>query len=429
MTPPSTYTVRPNASMMRHNVRTIQFLARGLGQRHTPRIWPSAAPLASPSAAFSSSARLQRSFPAWFVRGGTSNGLVIRAEDLPPREEWSSILPAAMGSPDPQHARQLDGMGSGASSTSKIIVLHAPSRPDVDVDYTFVQVGIRDGRLDAAGNCGNMSAAVGPVAWDLGMARTASAQGEQEVTLRLFNTNTAKVLEARFKVDDAPDAQGRRVYSPRGDYVLDGVPGTGSRITMSFLDPAGAKTGKALPTGKPVDELQIGDDVVRASLMDVGNPGVFVLGADLGVAPGQATPDYVEGNAPLRAKLEAVRRAGAASMGLDPEVESVPKVVMLFPPEGSADIRCLAMSMGLAHRAVPLTLALCLGAACHFPGTLAADMVAGRGDEAGGDEAPVVSIAHPSGQVNIGTTFRDGRLESAELLRTARVLMRGEVYY
>ncbi|KAI8966891.1 DUF453-domain-containing protein [Daldinia sp. FL1419] len=381
----------------------------------------------------------QRSFPAIFVRGGTSNGLVIRREDLPPRDQWHAVLPAAMGAPDP-YGRQLNGMGGGVSSTSKICVVEPSGRGDADVEFTFVQVGVGDGRLDVAGNCGNMSAAVGPVAWDEGVVRRegrgegeekvgqgAGEEGYREVVVRVFNTNTSKIIHSRFRVAGNPP-----VYCPEGDYEMDGVPGTQSKITLSFLDPAGAKTGKALPTGNAVDTLTLPDgSTIEASLVDVSNPGVFVRIDDLGIkdaSPDTFTPQTVESDPALKAKLEAIRQAGAARMGLDPKTESVPKIVLLFPDPGSADvdIRCLALSMGQAHKAVPLTLALCLGAAANMSGTLAARVRRERGE--GSNGGPVV-IAHPSGTVEIGATMENGRIVSADLLRTARVLMKGRVYY
>ncbi|OAA44804.1 DUF453 domain-containing protein [Metarhizium rileyi] len=382
----------------------------------------------------SKAASSRRSFPAWFVRGGTSNGLVIRLDALPSPDQWASILPAAMGSPDPDFGRQLNGMGSGLSSTSKIVVLGPPSRDDMDVDFTFVQVGIRDGVLDMAGNCGNMSSIVGPASWDQGLINRERAmvetdrQGQEWATVRIFNTNTSKVMLSRFRVSGSPAK-----YSHEGEYVMDGVPGTGSVITMSFMDPAGAKTGKALPTGRPVDLLQLPDgSQIQASLVDVGNPGVFVSTQSLGLDPVTASalsPLVIEGDAEFKSRLEQIRRAGTAKMGLDPNVESVPKIVLLFPgrdtPHG-VDIRCVAMSMGQAHKSVPLTLALCLGASARIPGTIAAGLVAAR---PGGIKEDSVTIAHPSGKLDVGTEMKDGMILSAKLLRTARVLMKGDVYY
>ncbi|UNI21469.1 hypothetical protein JDV02_007457 [Purpureocillium takamizusanense] len=415
-----------------------------------------AASSSSPSSASSASsmpAHAQRRFPAWFVRGGTSNGLVIRRDALPAEQRlWPSVLAPAMGAPDPLFARQLDGMGSGLSSTSKVVVLSPPSqrRPGgVHVDYTFVQVGIRDGALDLAGNCGNMSSVVGPAAWDLGFVPEGVAaaaglverddHGDAWASVRMFNTNTAKVIVSRFRVAGRPLA-----YCPDGDYAMDGVPGTHSLITLGFEDPAGAKTGRALPTGSPTDELRLPDGArVTASLVDVGNPGVFVSTRDPGLGLGlgalaQAsalTPAAVEADAQLRDRLEQVRRAGASRMGLDPDTESVPKIVLLFPraetPPGM-DLRCLAMSMGQAHKAMPLTLALCLGASARMPGTLAAGLLAEAGKDVAttaGQADVTLTLGHPSGKLDVGTVMRDGRIESAKLLRTARVLMKGHVYY
>lgn len=374
--------------------------------------------------------------------------------------KWREILPAAMGSPDPIHGRQLDGMGGGVSSTSKICVLSRSGRPGVDVDFTFVQVGIRDGVLDLAGNCGNMSSAVGPVAWDEGLVddmrakvtkrkRKDTEEEYEEALVRFFNTNTSKVVHSRFRVvSGSGDPQPR--YCLDGDYEMDGVPGTQSCITLSFLDPAGAKTGKALPTGNAVDVLElpeaVGSGSVPASLVDVSNPGVFVRISDLGLGlgleatPRNFTPATVDADAALKRRLEAIRQAGAAKMGLDPKTESVPKIVLLFNSHSASndnnegvDVQCLALSMGQPHKAVPLTLALCLGAAANIPGTLAAQVRSRRphSDDSGSKNSSsnTVVIGHPSGKVEIGATMKDGKIVSADLLRTARVLMKGDVYY
>ncbi|KAK5989114.1 3-methylitaconate isomerase [Cladobotryum mycophilum] len=318
-----------------------------------------------------------------------------------------------MGSPDAQHGRQLDGMGSGLSSTSKVVILGTPRcspRRDVDVEFTFVQVGIRDGALDTAGNCGNMSSIVGPAAWDMGLVPFSSSssavelgqEGRTWATVRVLNTNTNKLMLSTFRVEGSP-----LMYHPYGDYEMDGVPGKQSEITMSFLDPGGAKTGKALPTGNPVDQLTLPDgSTVAASLVDVGNPGVFVAASSLGL-DAALTPQVIEANPALKTLLEQIRRAGASKMGLDPTTQSVPKIVLLLPPTAKrspqTDIQCLALSMGQAHKAVPLTLALCLGAASQMPGTVASDLMGGKAKD-------VVRIGHPSGTVDVGTTVKGGRL-------------------
>ncbi|KAL2262639.1 hypothetical protein VTK26DRAFT_619 [Humicola hyalothermophila] len=371
----------------------------------------------------------EKSFPAIFARGGTSNGLVIHARDLPPKSEWHKVLPAAMGSPDP-HGRQLNGMGSGISSTSKICVLAPSARPDADVEFTFVQVGIRDGTLDMAGNCGNMSSVVGPVSFDDGLVKapkieTDPESGYQTALVRVLNTNTSKVIHSKFRVAGDPPR-----YCPDGDYEMDGVPGKASRIVLSFVKPGGAKTGQSLPTGNPIDRLCLPDgSTVDASLVDVSNPGVFVRVSDLGLRdPESLNPPSVEADPALKVRLEQIRQAGAAKMGLDPKTESVPKIVLVFPPCSAqrnppVNIRCLALSMGQAHRAVPLTLALCLGAAARLPGTIPHQLAAGTGN------SNTLVIGHPSGTLEVGTTVEDGQVLSAELHRTARVLMKGEVFY
>ncbi|KAL1897691.1 hypothetical protein Sste5346_003999 [Sporothrix stenoceras] len=429
-----------------------------------------ASPLRSNARSSSSSSRprpQERNFPAYFVRGGTSNGLVIREEVLPKFEvnggtpstaevmkaraaAWTPVLVPAMGSPDPNHGRQLDGMGSGVSSTSKICVIAPPAndaeRTYRDVNFTFVQVGIRDGRLDLAGNCGNMISSVGPLAFDLGYGGTTmtAEDGSQEGLVRIFNTNTNKLIRSRFRVAGNPPR-----FFPDGDYAIDGVPGTHSRITMSFVKPAGAKTGaqNGLPTGHAVDLLsrRPGEEpFIPASLVDVSNPGVFVLGSSLGLANDKDAvlkdvATAIETDRELKATVDHLRREGASRMGMDPDTESVPKIVILFPPsteagEAKTDIRCVALSMGQVHKAVPLTLALCLGAAARIPGTLAEQLVAEaqqNSTSASEKGSGTIVIGHPSGRVDVGTTLdeTDGTVLSAELHRTARVMMEGRVFY
>lgn len=359
------------------------------------------------------------------MRGGTSNGLVIHRSDLPEGvTRWQPILSAAMGSPD-SFGRQLNGMGSGISSTSKICVVERSSKPGIDVEYTFVQVGIKDGHLDMAGNCGNMSSAVGPFAFNEGLikAKSATSPGSNEITVRMFNTNTSKVIDSTFSV--AADGSG---FEHRGDYNIDGVPGQASKITLSFLDPEGSKTGQALPTGQPIDLLRLPNGrAVHASLTDIANPGVFVLASEIGL-PGDIHPDALNTDADLMADLELIRQTGARAMGLDPAVQSIPKIVLLSPPTPDEvahgiNIVCRALSMQQPHKAVPLTLALNLGATCRIPGTLAEQIAVG----AEGKES--MTIAHASGKLEVGSVMEGGRVESALLHRTARVLMKGEVFY
>ena len=184
--------------------------------------------------------------PAVFMRGGTSKAIMFHRRDLPAaRADWDPIFLAAMGSPDP-YGRQLDGMGGGISSLSKVCVLAPSARPDADIDYTFAQVQIREGRVDYRGNCGNMSSAVGPFAVDEGLV---TAAGET-ARVRIFNTNTEKLIHAAFPLRD-----GRACTD--GDLAIPGVGGTGAPIRLDFLAPGGATTGRLLPTGRVREMLEV----------------------------------------------------------------------------------------------------------------------------------------------------------------------------
>src|SRR5581483_1565319 len=198
---------------------------------------------------------------AVFVRGGTSRALVFHARDLPERAAWDPIFLAALGSPDP-YGRQLDGLGGGISSLSKVAVVGPPTHPDADVDYTFGQVEVSRPVVDYRGNCGNISSAIGPFAIDEGLVAA-----EAPLTrVRIHNTNTRKLIHARVPVEG-----GRAAV--HGDFALDGVPGTGARIALDFLDPGGAVTGRLLPTGAARDVLDVpGLGALAASLVDATTP-------------------------------------------------------------------------------------------------------------------------------------------------------------
>lgn len=270
-----------------------------------------------------------------------------------------------MGSGDP-YGRQLNGMGGGISSLSKICVVSRSDRRDADVEYTFIQVGIENETLDMAGNCGNMSAAVAPFALDEGLISTSAIknglsheQAQNFLTVRMFNTNTSKISHSRIAVMPIGDAFR---YQPKGDFSIDGVSGKASPIAISFLDPAGSKTGKLLPSGNVLDHLSLLDgSVIPASLVDCANPAVFIRASDVGVKL-PCAGSVLDGDQTLMMKLEDIRRVGAMRMGLDPDVRSIPKILLLAEPAGEdIDIRTLALSMGRCHKAVPLTHSLNLG--------------------------------------------------------------------
>ncbi len=219
---------------------------------------------------------------AVFMRGGTSKALMLRASDLPRgRELWTPIFLAALGSPDP-NGRQLDGMGGGISSLSKVCVIGPPTRPDADLDYTFAQVSVREATVDYSGNCGNMSSAVGPFAIDEGLVRPGVPDGD--ATVRIHSTNTRKLIVAYFRLDEGCAAVD-------GDFRLPGVAGTGSAVRLEFLDPGGAGTGKLLPTGRASDAFDAADlRGIEVSMVDAANPCVFVEAAAVG-ASGAETPE------------------------------------------------------------------------------------------------------------------------------------------
>jgi 2-methylaconitate cis-trans-isomerase PrpF len=216
----------------------------------------------------------QLRIPAVFMRGGTSKAIIFHARDLPEDEgERHRIFLRAIGSPDPGK-RQLDGMGGGVSSLSKICVIGPPTRLDADVDYTFIQIPVTTAIPDYSANCGNMSSAIGPFAIEEGLVSAADGQA----VVRIHNTNTAKIIESRFEVQDG-------VPLVEGDFVNPGVAGTGAQIQLDFLDPGGAGTGRLLPTGNVVDRLEDPNlnTPVMASLVDATNAVVFVQAEALGL--------------------------------------------------------------------------------------------------------------------------------------------------
>lgn len=373
----------------------------------------------------------QRRIPAAFIRGGTSKAVVFRQADLPAdRKLWPELFVAALGANDP-NGRQLNGLGGGISSLSKVCVVGPPSRPDADIDYSFFQLAPRNASVDRSGNCGNMSSAMGPFAVDEGLVDVAGDAAE----VRIHNTNTAKIIRARFALDD-----GRSAVD--GDFELPGVAGSGAPVTLDFLDPGGAGTGRLLPTGKARDRLQVpGVGEIAASMIDAANPCVFVAAGDMGVAGGEA-PDALEADLAFLERMEAVRQAASVAMGIAPDlaaaaaISGIPKVAVVAPPAPQTlltgaemaadrmDILVRMISVGQPHRAVPLTGALCLAVATGVPGSIPAEVCrAGR---------TRVRIAQPSGLtvVEAAMTVRDGapHAVSASVVRTQRRLMDGFVY-
>lgn len=374
----------------------------------------------------------QKRLKAVFMRGGTSKGLVFHIGDLPARAEWDGIFLAAMGSPDP-YVRQLDGMGGGVSSLSKVCVVGPASVPGADIDYTFAQVSVTDRTVDYAGNCGNMSSAMGPFAIDEGLV---PRPPDGEAIVRIHNTNTGKIIAAHIQVRDGEAEVG-------GDFELDGVAGSAAPIRLDFLEPGGAKTGRLLPTGQAIDRIEVpGFGVVEASIVDAANPFVFVLAEALG-ASGTELPKTIAANAVLQGRLEQIRLRASVLMGLAATLEeaaaiiSLPKVAMLSAPGPSptlservlqadeTDLMARAISVGQPHNAIPLTGALCLAVAARTPGTVANRIVGDSGGAA-------IRIGHPSGTITVDADVvveaGQAHARSACVYRSARRLFAGEVY-
>ena len=380
----------------------------------------------------------QRKFPAVFMRGGTSKAVMFLQSDLPEdRAEWDAIFQAAIGSPDP-NGRQLNGMGGGISSLSKVCVIGPSEREDADIDYTFAQVAVDRDNVGYGANCGNMSSAVGPFAVDEGLV---TPKGD-EVLVRVYNTNTDKIIHSRFAMDGD-------VAAVDGDFELKGVAGTGAPVRLDFLDPGGAATGRLLPTGNVIDEIKVdGMGAVEASLVDAANPCVFVEAAALGVT-GTETPAEIDSMTDVMARLESIRSQGAVLMGLAETAEaatksspSSPFVGMVAPAKDAetlagesiraddADLTARIVSSGNTHRALPLTGALCCATAARIDGTVVHRHTRAAA-AAANDTDSDLRIMQPSGILPVSCTVTNTdagwAAERAGVYRTQRRLFEGRV--
>lgn len=366
--------------------------------------------------------------PVVMMRGGTSKGVFVRENVLPPpgtaRDEF---LLSLMGTPDPM---QLDGLGGTHSSTSKVMAISPSERPDSDVDYLFVQVGVDRPIVDYAGNCGNLTAAVGAYAVDEALVPAV----EPVTVVRLFNKNTGRRVLAHVQV-----AGGRAVIT--GDTVVSGVPGTGAPLVTEYLDPAGSVTGSLLPTGHGVDTLRPAVGArMEVSIVDVSTPVVFVRARDVGLEP-HVTAHEINSNTEILARLESIRAAAAVALGFaaDEQQASVdsailPRVLLVDAAHTHAlsdgrtldardhDLIVRAISMQQAHHSCPMTVALCAAAATKIPGTV-------PNAATGATNSPTVRIAHPKGIASVDVSITpDDELASVSVIRTARRLLAGAAY-
>jgi 4-oxalomesaconate tautomerase len=348
------------------------------------------------------------------IRGGTSKGLYFLADDLPADTATrDAVLLAAMGSPDP---REIDGMGGGHPLTSKVAVVQRSGRGDADVDYLFLQVWPDRPEVSDNQNCGNLLAGVGGFAIDSGLV--AAQDGRTDVRIWMVNTQSLAVAHI--------ETPGREVRYD-GDARIDGVPGTHAPIPIDFLDIAGSTCGALLPTGNAVDVVE----GVRVTCIDNGMPVVCLAAADLGVS-GHEPPAELEANAELVATVEKVRLAAGLLMHLgDVTDKTVPKMSLLSPAQHGGVVDTRTFIPHRVHEAIGVFGAVSVATACLVPGSVAADVAGDILTGEPGSRAMDLEIEHPSGffTVSMDVDVIDGQVEvrSAALLRTARLLMRGEV--
>ncbi|MBS0584661.1 MAG: 2-methylaconitate cis-trans isomerase PrpF [Proteobacteria bacterium] len=383
----------------------------------------------------------QIKIPATYLRGGTSKGVFFRLRDLPaaaqtPGKVRDALLLRVIGSPDP-YAKQIDGMGGATSSTSKTVIVSKSARADHDVDYLFGQVSIDKPFVDWSGNCGNLSAAVGPFAIANGLVDAAKIPLDGICTVRIWQANIGKTIVAHVPVTNGE-------VQETGDFELDGVTFPAAEIQLEFLDPADeGEDGEAMfPTGNLIDDLDVpGVGRFKATLINAGIPTIFLNAADIGYT-GTELQDAINGDAKALARFETIRAHGALKMGLIKNVaeaaqrQHTPKVAFVAPPAdyasssgkvvkaGEIDLNVRALSMGKLHHAMMGTAAVAVGTAAAIPGTLV-------NLAAGGGERSAVRFGHPSGTLRVGAEAKlvDGQwiVTRAIMSRSARVLMEGAV--
>ncbi|PHX40792.1 3-methylitaconate isomerase [Pseudomonas sp. NZIPFR-PS5] len=384
----------------------------------------------------------QIKIPATYMRGGTSKGVFFLRDDLPevaqtPGAARDALLLRVIGSPDP-YAKQIDGMGGATSSTSKTVILSKSEKADHDVDYLFGQVAIDKPFVDWSGNCGNLSAAVGPFAISNGLVDPARIPRNGVAVVRIWQANIGKTIIAHVPMTDG-------AVQETGDFELDGVTFPAAEVQLEFMDPAADEEGAGgsmFPTGHLVDELEVpGVGTFKATMINAGIPTIFVNARDIGYT-GSELQDAINSDPKALSMFETIRAYGAVRMGLIGTVEEAatrqhtPKVAFVAAPADylsssgkrvtteDTDLLVRAMSMGKLHHAMMGTAAVAIGTAAAIPGTLV-------NLAAGGGERSAVRFGHPSGTLRVGAeaVLVDGEwhVKKAIMSRSARVLMEGWV--
>ncbi|ELE1960256.1 2-methylaconitate cis-trans isomerase PrpF [Vibrio vulnificus] len=380
----------------------------------------------------------QMKVPATYMRGGTSKGVFFNLADLPPEaqiagEKRDQLLLRVIGSPDP-YGKQIDGMGGATSSTSKTVIMSKSSRADHDVDYLFGQVSIDKPFVDWSGNCGNLSAAVGPFAIHAGLIDEQRIPQNGVVTVKVWQANIGKTIEVHVPIQHG-------LVQETGEFSLDGVTFPAAEIQVDFVDPADGE-GSMFPTGNLMDDLVVpGVGTFNATLINAGIPTIFLDAEALGYL-GTELQEQINNDEQALAKFETIRAYGALKMGLITSIEEAegrqhtPKVAFVAKPKsyqassgkvveaGDVDLLVRALSMGKLHHAMMGTAAVAIGAAACVPGTLV-------NLAAGGGEKQAVTFGHPSGTLKVGAqakaTEQGWVVEKAIMSRSARILMEGFV--
>ncbi|KOC97379.1 3-methylitaconate isomerase [Vibrio parahaemolyticus] len=376
--------------------------------------------------------------PATYMRGGTSKGVFFNLEDLPPEaqvagEARDKLLLRVIGSPDP-YAKQIDGMGGATSSTSKTVIVSRSSRDDHDVDYLFGQVSIDKPFVDWSGNCGNLSAAIGPFAIHAGLIPQDRLPENGIVTVRVWQVNISKTILVHVPIVNG-------FVQETGEFELDGVTFPAAEIQVDFVDPADGE-GSMFPTGNLVDDLVVPDvGTFNATFINAGIPTIFIDAESIGYQGTELQDDINNDDAAL-AMFESIRAHGALKMGLISELEEAqtrqhtPKVAFISKPknyqsssgkavnESEIDVLVRALSMGKLHHAMMGTAAVAIASAACVPGTLV-------NLAAGGGEKESVTFGHPSGTLKVGAQAKQTEqgwvVQKAIMSRSARILMEGFV--
>lgn len=351
----------------------------------------------------------QTAIPFHFFRGGTSRGPYFRREDLPEdRDALARVLVAAVGS---GHKLNIDGIGGGAAVTTKVAMLSRSETNDCDIDYFFAQVSVEDGLVDFKPTCGNILSGVGPAALEMGLI----APHGDETRIRIRSVNTGAKVEAVVRTPG-----GHVEYA--GEAAIDGVPGTAAPIYLNFMDVVGSATGALLPTGALRDEI----DGIDVTCMDVAMPVAIARAADFGLS-GHETVQELDDNRAFYARMEKIRMEAGRRMGMGDVSKSVtPKFALLAPPQNGGTITARYFMPWNCHPTMAVTGAQCIASCVLTPGTVADGLfVPPEGNPA------LVLIEHPGGVIDVTVDYENGpdgfALKSAGLLRTARLLARGEL--